>query len=225
MKLTEDRYYLVTENKGLVGKYARKMARSNKDPALDYEDYYSMGCIGLVHEAAGYDESSGLRFSTYAVPCILGFIKRYKNRGRTLKTPVLVVVTASAIMKDGLHDAPINELAARYKVTTRRIEDALFYIFTEVISANAPLTYDAESSYMESFESPKFDPTSMYVEEFLNLLRPKEKQIVTALMNGLNGPETGNLLGVSRQRIGIKVKEIRGKWLEYDQEMTGRRTE
>jgi RNA polymerase sporulation-specific sigma factor len=68
-----ERNKLIEENTGLVHACARKfMGRG----AL-YDDLYSCGCVGLVKAAQGFDESLGYKFSTYAVPVILGEIKRY----------------------------------------------------------------------------------------------------------------------------------------------------
>jgi len=43
---------------------------------MEYDDLFQVGCIGLLKAAEGFDESRGLCFSTYAVPTILGEIKR-----------------------------------------------------------------------------------------------------------------------------------------------------
>lgn len=51
----------------------------------EYDDLYSCGCVGLIKAADNFDESLGYRFSTYAVPVILGEIKRYFRDGGSLK--------------------------------------------------------------------------------------------------------------------------------------------
>ncbi len=48
---------------------------------IEYDDLYSAGCIGLMKAAHGFDEGRGVRFSTYAVPVILGEIKRLFRDG------------------------------------------------------------------------------------------------------------------------------------------------
>lgn len=77
----KDRSKLIEENTGLVHACARKfMGRG-----AEYDDLYSCGCVGLVKAADNFDESLGFRFSTYAVPVILGEIKRYFRDGGSLK--------------------------------------------------------------------------------------------------------------------------------------------
>lgn len=51
---------------------------------IEYDDLYGAGCIGLMKAARGFDESRGLKFSTYAVPVILGEIKRLFRDGGSI---------------------------------------------------------------------------------------------------------------------------------------------
>lgn len=48
---------------------------------IEYDDLYGAGCIGLMKAARGFDEDRGLKFSTYAVPVIIGEIKRIFRDG------------------------------------------------------------------------------------------------------------------------------------------------
>ena len=52
---------------------------------IEYEDLYGAGCVGLVKACDGFDESRGLCFSTYAVPVILGEIKKLFRDGGSVK--------------------------------------------------------------------------------------------------------------------------------------------
>lgn len=72
---------LVSENLGLVHSCAAKF----KNRGAEYDDLYGAGCLGLVKAANGFDESLGFAFSTYAVPVILGEIKRIFRDGGAVK--------------------------------------------------------------------------------------------------------------------------------------------
>ena len=72
---------LVTENLGLVHSCANRF----RGRGVDYDDLFQAGCLGLIKAASGFDESLGFRFSTYAVPAILGEIKRIFRDGGTVK--------------------------------------------------------------------------------------------------------------------------------------------
>ena len=52
---------------------------------LEYDDLYSAGCMGLIKAYDGFDETRGVCFSTYAVPVILGEIKKLFRDGGTVK--------------------------------------------------------------------------------------------------------------------------------------------
>ena len=71
----------ICDNIGLVHACARRfMGRG-----IEYDDLFQSGCMGLVKAADGFDEERGLKFSTYAVPVILGEIRRLFRDGGTVK--------------------------------------------------------------------------------------------------------------------------------------------
>ena len=72
---------LITENIGLVHSCANRF----KGRGVEYEDLFQAGCVGLIKAASGFDPDKGFRFSTYAVPAILGEIRRIFRDGGTVK--------------------------------------------------------------------------------------------------------------------------------------------
>lgn len=70
--LPQDRDQRICENIGLVHACARRFLGRG----VEYDDLFQAGCMGLVKAADGFEEERGLRFSTYAVPVILGEIRR-----------------------------------------------------------------------------------------------------------------------------------------------------
>ena len=52
---------------------------------VEYDDLYQLSCIGFLKAIAGFDESFGVRFSTYAVPMIAGEIKRFLRDDGSVK--------------------------------------------------------------------------------------------------------------------------------------------
>ncbi len=76
-----ERDKMIENNIGLVHSCARKFMNRG----VDYDDLFQAGCIGLVKAVDGYDESLGFVFSTYAVPAILGEIKRIFRDGGAVK--------------------------------------------------------------------------------------------------------------------------------------------
>lgn len=76
-----DREEFICSNIGLVHSCARRFTGRG----IEYDDLFQAGCMGLVKAADGFDESRGLRFSTYAVPVILGEIRRLFRDGGAVK--------------------------------------------------------------------------------------------------------------------------------------------
>ena len=69
------------ENLGLVHLCANKF----RNRGIEYEELYSAGCIGLLKAVKSFDTERGVKFSTYAVPVILGEIKRLFRDSGTVK--------------------------------------------------------------------------------------------------------------------------------------------
>ena len=69
------------ENLGLVHLCANKF----RGRGIEYEDLYSAGCEGLLKAVKAFDPDRGAKFSTYAVPVILGEIKRLFRDGGTIR--------------------------------------------------------------------------------------------------------------------------------------------
>ena len=71
----------VENNLGLVHACAHRF----KGRGIEYDDLYQAGCMGLVKASAAFDAGRGVMFSTYAVPVILGEIRRLFRDGGTVK--------------------------------------------------------------------------------------------------------------------------------------------
>ncbi|MGN0518983.1 MAG: sigma-70 family RNA polymerase sigma factor [Acutalibacteraceae bacterium] len=72
---------LINDNLGLVHSCAGKF----RGKGIEYDDLFQAGCLGLIKAVNGFDETRGVRLSTYAVPVILGEIKKLFRDGGTVK--------------------------------------------------------------------------------------------------------------------------------------------
>ena len=89
------RNILVENNLGLVHSCAKRFTGRG----IEYDDLFQSGCVGLVKAAENFDESRGFSFSTYAVPVILGEIKRLFRDGGTVKVGRAIKEKSRAVMK------------------------------------------------------------------------------------------------------------------------------
>ncbi|HBC27851.1 MAG TPA: flagellar biosynthesis protein FliA, partial [Ruminococcaceae bacterium] len=77
----DSREQKISENIGLVHACAKRF----KTRGVEYDDLFQAGCLGLVKAVDHFDETRGLRFSTYAVPVILGEMRRLFRDGGSIK--------------------------------------------------------------------------------------------------------------------------------------------
>lgn len=124
----ERREEFVKENLGLVHSCARRFYGKG----IEYDDLYSAGCMGLVKAVNAFDENRGVRFSTYAVPVILGEIRRLFRDGgavkvsRSLKELSLKITREKESFSQANGREPtIAELAKQMELPVEDIVEAL----------------------------------------------------------------------------------------------------
>ena len=178
--MTAEQTKLVTENIGLVHACARRYTGRG----IDYDDLYQSGCEGLVKAAAGYDSSRSVRFSTYAVPAILGEIRRLFRDGgsvrvcRSLRDLGLKIHRAEDEFRavEG-RDPTVSELAARLGVEPENIAEAID-ASRPVISLTAERDgeeYDADVP-SEEFDEALIDIVAL--REAISSLSETDREII-----------------------------------------------
>ena len=91
----EARQQFITCNLRLVLSLVRRFWAKNANA----DDVFQAGCVGLIKAIDNFDVSVGVRFSTYAVPMILGEIKRYLRDGNSLRVSRSIRDTADQVLK------------------------------------------------------------------------------------------------------------------------------
>lgn len=123
-----DRDQMICANMGLVHTCAKRLTGRG----VEYEDLVQAGCMGLIKAVDGFDTGRGLKFSTYAVPLILGEMRRLFRDGgalkvgRTLKELSLKALRERERLAKELGREPtLSELADRLGVDPVRAAEAL----------------------------------------------------------------------------------------------------
>ena len=101
--MVTDRDKMIENNIGLVHSIANRF----KGRGVDYDDLFQSGCVGLIKAVDNFDESRGFAFSTYAVPVIMGEIKRIFRDGGAVK--VSRSLKEKAIKAQSLREKFIND--------------------------------------------------------------------------------------------------------------------
>ena len=98
---------------------------------LGADDVFQAGCVGLIKAIDGFDISVGVKFSTYAVPMIIGEIKRYLRDGNSLRVSRSIRDTAYRVLKareeieSRDEEATIEKIAEALQVEQREVVYAL----------------------------------------------------------------------------------------------------
>ncbi len=98
---------------------------------LGADDVFQAGCVGLIKAIDGFDISVGVKFSTYAVPMIIGEIKRYLRDGNSLRVSRSIrdmayrVLKTREMLEEQDEEATIARIAEELKVAEREVVYAL----------------------------------------------------------------------------------------------------
>ncbi len=119
---------LITQNTGLVHSVVRRFAGRGHE----MEDLFQVGCIGLLKAVQKFDLSFGVKFSTYAVPMIMGEIKRFLRDDGIIKVSRNLKETAAKAMKirealtaQNGTEPSLKEIADRLEITPSELAVAL----------------------------------------------------------------------------------------------------
>ncbi len=188
---------------------------------VDYDDLFQSGCIGLVKAARDFDESRGFAFSTYAVPVILGEIKRiFRDTGaikvsRSLKELSLkVAAVTEKYEKEKGEPITVSKAAELLGVSSDEINEAL--------NSSRPIL---SLTHNEEGESKEYDLigggeddiyNKVYVSEILSNLPVLERQIIILRhFVGLTQNEVAAKLGLTQVQISRKERKIIEKINEF----------
>ncbi|MCQ2454933.1 MAG: sigma-70 family RNA polymerase sigma factor [Clostridia bacterium] len=206
---TKNRDNLVKDNLRLVSSLCSRFTGRG----IDYEDLFSSGCLGLVKAAKGFDESRGLMFSTYAVPVILGEIKRLFRDGgevkvsRSIKELYLKATRVKEkLEKELLREVTVKEIAEEMSLPLEALTEA-FCACRSTVS----LTVTDEDGEREFDIADKTGEEELTERITLNMaiskLDDKEQKIIKFRYFGaLTQSETAKKLSMSQVQVSRAEK-------------------
>lgn len=179
--------------------------------ADDREDLFQVGCIGLLRAVDRFDESCGTRFSTYAVPVILGTIREHLRSlgrlkiGRTLRDRAAKVDEALSVLRAELGREPgISEIAEKTGLSGEEIVEAQD-VLRPIVSLSEPVSSD-DSLHLEdriaslSFADDRIE--SIALQQAMTLLDPTERAVIEMRFFGeLKQMQVANRLGISQPQV------------------------
>ena len=194
---------------------------------VDYDDLFQIGCMGFLKAIAGFDESFGVKFSTYAVPMIAGEIKRFMRDDGSVKVSRTMKQTAKEIngfieeyLSSHGRQPSVKEIAARFGLE----ESETVFVMG---SSKMPLSLYGGSEFKDGKERELIEtlPAADDQEELLERMLLKgaiealpereRKIIVLRYFRDMTQSEVAERIGVSQvqvSRIESKIiKEFRHK--------------
>lgn len=203
---------VITQNLGLVHACARRYTGRG----IEYDDLYQAGCLGLIKAARAFDSERQVRFSTYAVPVILGEIKRLFRDGGSVKVSrSLKELGIKASRISGEFEAAhgreprISELAQLLNVDCETATEAVNAIRAPVSLTTYAENDDGESLDVreESFDTGLVDLLS--VRQLLEKLDGRDKRIIyLRYYKGKTQSDTAAVLGMTQVQVSRREKAI-----------------
>lgn len=211
----------IAENLGLVHACANRF----RNRGLEYDDLFSAGCIGLCKAADGFDEALGFAFSTYAVPAILGEIRRLFRDGgavkvsRTLKERARAAQKVQESLASALDRAPtVCEIAEKMGISE--------YETAELLNlAKPPLSlteFDGEDERQTDIPVPSGEEeiqNRLALGAVLEALPDTDRKLIELrYYQGLTQVKTAEMLGLSQVQVSRRERAI---LLEMRKRLTG----
>lgn len=201
---------MIEENIGLVHSIAKRFTGRG----VDYEDLFQSGCIGLIKAVDHFDESKGFKFSTYAVPVIMGEIRRLFRDGGAIKVSrslkeksVRAQVLKERFAKKELREPTVGELSKMLGCDINETAEIL-NVINPMLSLNS-FGEDGD----ENMDIPVDEQDEMFdrlsLSQVMETLSSREKELIDyRYFKGQTQSVTAKALGVSQVQVSRKEKEI-----------------
>ena len=207
---------LISQNMGLVKTVARRFIGRN----VEYEDLVQIGTIGMLKAARSFDLKFGTTFSTYAVPLIIGEIRRFLRDDGMIKVSRDLRKKGTVIMKakedfSKLHgrEPKLSELAEVCMMSAEDIAYALDAV-CPIYSLQETLGSDEDGATLESVTPANENvieemTDKLALAEAIAKLDPRSRQIIhLRFYRDLSQQQTAEILGITQVKVSREEKKI-----------------
>ena len=211
---TKNREEFIQQNLGLVHACAGRF----RSRGIEYDDLYAAGCVGLIKAYDGFDWGRGVCFSTYAVPVILGEIKKLFRDGGTVKVSRSVKelgIKASAVreklLKEMGSEPTVSQIAQRLNVSAEQVAMAL-RAGLPAISLTPAGENDGNRELDIPIDSPEEELTDrISLQEVMQRLSPEEQKLIRLrYFCGRTQSETARMLNTTQVQISRRERKLLG---------------
>ena len=205
-----ERERFIEENLGLVHACAKRF----RSRGMEYDDLFQAGCMGLVKAADHFEPERGYQFSTYAVPVILGEMRRLFREGGTVKVGRALKElslraareTERFLEREGRTPA-IGELAALLGIEVSEAAQA-------ISAGQAPLSLTREEEEGGQADIPVDAPEEkiserLALQQVLSTLEPHDRNLIIArYFKHRTQTETARQFGMTQVQVSRREKKI-----------------
>ncbi len=197
-------------NLRLVLSVIKRFASSNEN----VDDLFQIGCVGLIKAIDNFDCTLNVKFSTYAVPMIIGEIRRFLRDNHAIRVSRSLKDTAykAIYAKEGLskkngYEPTIAEIATEIGVAKEDIAYALDAIQNPMSLYEPVYTEGGDALYVMDQISDKKNKEENWVEhislsEAMKRLNEREREIIVyRFFDGKTQMEVATLIGISQAQV------------------------
>ena len=201
---------LINGNLKLVLSILKKY--NNRTDNMD--DLFQVGCIGLIKAIDNFDLSHEVKFSTYAVPMIIGEIRRYLRDNNSIRvsrslrdTAYKAIHAKEYYMKQNLREPTVQEIASEIGINKEDIVYALDAIQSPVSLYEPVYTEGGDTLYVMDQISDKKNKEEHWIEdislkEAMNRLETRERNIIEMrFYEGKTQMEVAQEIGISQAQV------------------------
>ena len=199
--------------------------RGSKDLA---DDLFQVGCIGLIKAIDNFNLDMDVRFSTYAVPMIIGEVRRYQRDNNAVRVSRGIRDLAfkalgirEQIVRDEQREPSIKEISERLNTTEKLVGEAMEAMAAPVSLFDSVYGEGDDAMYVIDRLSDEEEPDNLWVEnitlnEAIKKLTPKEMNIIERrFYKGRTQMEIADEIGISQAQVSRLEKGAIEKLRKY----------
>ena len=219
----EAREQYIKGNLRLVLSVIKRFSGSNENA----DDLFQIGCIGLMKAIDNFDASLNVRFSTYAVPMIIGEIRRYLRDNNSIRvsrsmrdTAYKAIYAREGYVKKHLREPTITEIASEIGIAREEIVQAMDAIQTPMSLYDPVYTEGGDTLYVMDQISDRKNREENWVEsialsEAVKKLSDRERHIIELrFYEGKTQMEVAAEVGISQAQVS-RLEKNALKVLKY----------
>ena len=177
------------------------------------DDMFQVGCVGLMKAIDNFDNTLGVRFSTYAVPMIIGEIRRFLRDNNSIRVSRSLrdiayksLQAKEKLANQGIYEPSLDEIADYLNLPVKTVTFALDAI-SETVSLSEPISNDGDAlELMDQIKDQKICDDNLYeklsIKDAIKNLSPRERQILLLRYYvGKTQMEVSEEVGISQAQV------------------------